>query len=52
MNSVQTWQLETADAEATRSLGRRLGRAAAPGDVFYLEGTLGVGKTTLLQGLG
>lgn len=37
--------------EATRSLGERLGRAAAPGDVFLLEGGFGVGKTVFVQGL-
>ena len=39
------------DAAATRRLGERLGRAAAPGDVIGLDGTLGAGKTCLVQGL-
>jgi tRNA threonylcarbamoyladenosine biosynthesis protein TsaE len=52
MSTGNTWQLQTGTAEETRALGRRLGRGALPGDVFYLEGELGAGKTTLLQGLG
>lgn len=35
----------------TRTLGRRLGELAEPGDVFLLEGNLGAGKTTLVQGI-
>src|ERR1700704_1226141 len=34
-----------------RALGMALGRAAAPGDRFWLEGPLGAGKTTFVQGL-
>jgi tRNA threonylcarbamoyladenosine biosynthesis protein TsaE len=34
-----------------RALGRALGRAAAPGDRFLLEGPFGAGKTTFVQGL-
>jgi tRNA threonylcarbamoyladenosine biosynthesis protein TsaE len=32
-------------------LGRTLGSALAPGDVVLLEGPLGAGKTTLVQGI-
>jgi tRNA threonylcarbamoyladenosine biosynthesis protein TsaE len=35
----------------TRATGRRLGIAAAAGDVVLLEGPLGAGKTVLVQGL-
>ena len=35
----------------TRTLGERLGRRAAPGDVLLLSGTLGSGKTALTQGV-
>lgn len=38
-------------AEAMVELGRVLGELARPGDVFALVGDLGVGKTTLVQGL-
>ncbi len=40
------------DAEATRSLGRQLGQRLPPGTVLLLEGDLGSGKTTFVQGLG
>lgn len=35
----------------TREVGRALGRVIEPGDVVRLEGTFGVGKTTLTQGI-
>jgi len=35
-----------------RSLGARLGAACAGGDVIILSGDLGVGKTTITQGIG
>jgi tRNA threonylcarbamoyladenosine biosynthesis protein TsaE len=41
-----------ADAEATRSLGIRLGKSLPAGSVILLEGDLGAGKTTLVQGIG
>jgi tRNA threonylcarbamoyladenosine biosynthesis protein TsaE len=41
-----------ADAQATRSLGVRLGQSLPPGSVILLEGDLGTGKTTLVQGIG
>jgi tRNA threonylcarbamoyladenosine biosynthesis protein TsaE len=44
--------LETQSEEATRSLGAELGAIAEPGDVLLLLGTFGVGKTTLVQGIG
>jgi tRNA threonylcarbamoyladenosine biosynthesis protein TsaE len=44
-------RLALADSDATRALGERLGRAAAPGDRILLEGPFGAGKTTLVQGL-
>lgn len=40
------------DAEHTQALGRGLGRCARPGDVLWLSGGLGAGKTCLAQGLG
>lgn len=39
-------------AEATRSLGYRLGEWCPAGTVLLLSGDLGSGKTTLVQGLG
>jgi tRNA threonylcarbamoyladenosine biosynthesis protein TsaE len=37
--------------EQTRRLGMRLGALLLPGDVICLQGELGAGKTTLVQGL-
>jgi tRNA threonylcarbamoyladenosine biosynthesis protein TsaE len=37
--------------EQTRRLGMRLGSLLQPGDVICLQGELGAGKTTLVQGL-
>jgi tRNA threonylcarbamoyladenosine biosynthesis protein TsaE len=39
------------DPEATRSIGRALGRAAMPGTVVALSGELGAGKTQLAKGV-
>jgi tRNA threonylcarbamoyladenosine biosynthesis protein TsaE len=41
----------TASAAETRRLGKRLGRRLEAGDVVLLEGTLGAGKTVLVQGI-
>jgi tRNA threonylcarbamoyladenosine biosynthesis protein TsaE len=35
----------------TRRIGMRLGELLLPGDVICLEGNLGAGKTTLVQGI-
>ena len=43
--------LQTSSAGETRRLGRALGAAAEPGDLFLLDGSFGVGKTVLVQGL-
>jgi tRNA threonylcarbamoyladenosine biosynthesis protein TsaE len=40
------------EAEATRSLGVTLGQSLSAGSVILLEGDLGAGKTTLVQGIG
>ncbi len=40
------------DEAATRSLGIALGQTLPAGSVLLLEGELGSGKTTLVQGLG
>ena len=41
-----------ADAEATQLLGIKLGQLLTAGSVLLLEGNLGSGKTTLVQGIG
>ncbi|MGQ9492539.1 MAG: tRNA (adenosine(37)-N6)-threonylcarbamoyltransferase complex ATPase subunit type 1 TsaE [Anaerolineae bacterium] len=38
--------------EQTRRIGERLGRLLQGGDLVCLEGTLGTGKTCLVQGIG
>ncbi|MCD7819651.1 MAG: tRNA (adenosine(37)-N6)-threonylcarbamoyltransferase complex ATPase subunit type 1 TsaE [Lachnospiraceae bacterium] len=43
--------IETNSEQETMEVGRRLGREAVPGQVFALEGDLGVGKTVLTKGL-
>ncbi|MBD2363708.1 MULTISPECIES: tRNA (adenosine(37)-N6)-threonylcarbamoyltransferase complex ATPase subunit type 1 TsaE [unclassified Anabaena] len=40
------------DADATLNLGIKLGQTLIPGSVILLEGDLGAGKTTLVQGIG
>ena len=37
--------------EQTRQIGKRLGAALRTGDVICLQGDLGAGKTTLVQGI-
>src|ERR1700732_2245438 len=43
--------VDTASAEETRELGRRLGDVVEAGDVIALEGDLGTGKTELVKGI-
>lgn len=42
---------ETYSPEETGDLGEKMGRLAAPGDVYTLVGDLGVGKTVFTQGI-
>ncbi len=44
-------QVPTASAEATRMLAERLGALVVAGDLLLLDGELGAGKTTFVQGL-
>jgi len=44
--------LETHSEDETRALGAEIGSSARAGVVLLLLGTFGVGKTTLVQGLG
>ena len=41
----------TRSPEQTRRVGRRLGEVLETGDVICLQGDLGAGKTTLVQGI-
>jgi tRNA threonylcarbamoyladenosine biosynthesis protein TsaE len=43
--------VETHSPDETLGLGRRIGRAARPGDVLALVGDLGSGKTVLAKGI-
>ncbi|MCC8025270.1 MAG: tRNA (adenosine(37)-N6)-threonylcarbamoyltransferase complex ATPase subunit type 1 TsaE [Clostridium sp.] len=43
--TVETWK-----PEETYEFGKKLGEGAAPGQVFCLNGDLGVGKTVFTQG--
>ncbi len=43
--------VETNSEQETFAFGRSLGEAAVPGQVYALEGDLGVGKTVLTKGL-
>lgn len=43
--------IESFSPEDTLELGRAMGRAAEPGDVYTLIGDLGVGKTVFTQGI-
>ncbi|MCD8336540.1 MAG: tRNA (adenosine(37)-N6)-threonylcarbamoyltransferase complex ATPase subunit type 1 TsaE [Lachnospiraceae bacterium] len=43
--------IETNSEQETFLVGRRLGEEAHPGQIFALEGDLGVGKTILTKGL-
>ena len=43
--------IESFSPEETLELGRAMGKAAQPGDVYTLIGDLGVGKTVFTQGI-
>ena len=46
-----TLKIDSHSAERTQAIGRVLGESAKPGFVYLLSGELGVGKTTLTQGI-
>ena len=43
--------IETRSPEETVELGKKIGEAAKPGQVYTLNGDLGVGKTVFTQGV-
>lgn len=49
-NNTHTRDCHTHNAEATRKLGYLLGQCAQANDVIVCAGSLGAGKTTLIQG--
>ena len=48
---AQSLEFISRSADQTRRAGIRLGSLLQPGDVVCLEGELGAGKTTLVQGI-
>ena len=48
---AHTFEFFSKSPEQTRRLGMRLGALLQPGDLICLEGELGAGKTTLVQGV-
>lgn len=46
-----TLEVKSHSAEQTRGLGARLGTALQTGDMICLQGDLGAGKTTFVQGI-
>ncbi|MGB3492024.1 MAG: tRNA (adenosine(37)-N6)-threonylcarbamoyltransferase complex ATPase subunit type 1 TsaE [Elainellaceae cyanobacterium] len=51
MNDTQL-MLPLPTPDATRQLGRLMGRSLLPDSIVLLDGDLGSGKTTLVQGIG
>lgn len=51
-NQDEIYTISLPDAAATQALGKQLGQTLPAGTVLLLEGNLGSGKTTLVQGLG
>ncbi len=45
-------QFDVPESDQMRALGARLADALLPGDLVVLDGPLGAGKTTLVQGIG
>ena len=50
--SLGTLRTILANVQATRQLGRTLGRSLPAGSTILLQGDLGAGKTTLVGGIG
>ena len=48
---AHTFEFFSRSPEQTRRLGMRLGALLQPGDLICLQGELGTGKTTLVQGV-
>ena len=48
---LYTIDISSRSPDQTRQIGMRLGGALQPGDVICLQGDLGAGKTTFVQGI-
>jgi tRNA threonylcarbamoyladenosine biosynthesis protein TsaE len=48
---MRSLKLVSHNPEETQTLGKRLGELAQPGDLFFMSGNLGTGKTSLTQGI-
>jgi len=46
-----TIRIESRGPDDTRKIGKAIGRRLMGGEVILLKGTLGAGKTTLVQGI-
>jgi len=44
-------QINLADTDATLEFGKQFSSRLAPGDIVFLQGDLGAGKTTLVRGI-
>lgn len=51
MQEVTTMIIETGTPEETFALGKKIGEHARPGQIYTLNGDLGVGKTVFTQGV-
>ena len=51
MQEVTTMIIETRTPEETLALGKKIGEHARPGQIYTLNGDLGVGKTVFTQGV-
>lgn len=49
---LQGTKIESFGEQDTYELGRQMGRLALPGQMYLLDGDLGVGKTVFTQGFG
>ena len=48
---MPSFHIDSHDPEETRELGRIIGGLASAGDIIFLSGPLGAGKTCLAQGI-
>ncbi|MCL2388759.1 MAG: tRNA (adenosine(37)-N6)-threonylcarbamoyltransferase complex ATPase subunit type 1 TsaE [Elusimicrobia bacterium] len=48
---LNTLVLTTSNAEETRTAGAEFSKLLKPGDIVFLKGNLGYGKTTFVQGV-